>query len=41
VIAEDPSLGSGDCVVRTSAGQVIASLSVQLESLAKRWGVAA
>ena len=41
VIAEDPGLGSGDCIVRTSAGQVIASLSVQLDSLAKRWGVAA
>ncbi|MBB5710900.1 FliH/SctL family protein [Sphingomonas xinjiangensis] len=36
----DPDLGSHDCLVRTSTGQVIASLSIQLGSLAKRWGVA-
>ncbi|WP_165356284.1 FliH/SctL family protein [Sphingosinicella sp. BN140058] len=41
VVSAEPGLGPTDCVVRTSAGQVIASLSVQLDSLAKRWGVAA
>ncbi|MBO9623389.1 MAG: hypothetical protein J7500_11830 [Sphingomonas sp.] len=41
VVAADPALGSTDCVLRTSAGQVIASLSVQLDALAKRWGLAA
>ncbi|MGK6354120.1 FliH/SctL family protein [Sphingomonas sp. DT-207] len=40
-VVADPALGSTDCVLRTSAGQVIASLSVQLDALAKRWGVAA
>jgi flagellar biosynthesis/type III secretory pathway protein FliH len=39
-IVPDPMLGPTDCVMRTSAGQVIASLSVQLDALAKRWGVA-
>lgn len=41
VVSAEPGLSPTDCVVRTSAGQVIASLSVQLDSLAKRWGVAA
>jgi flagellar biosynthesis/type III secretory pathway protein FliH len=40
-VVADPALGPTDCVLRTSAGQVIASLSVQLAALAKRWGVAA
>jgi flagellar biosynthesis/type III secretory pathway protein FliH len=40
VVVADPGLGPIDCIVRTNAGQVIASLSVQLQSLAKRWGVA-
>ncbi|WP_066722178.1 FliH/SctL family protein [Sphingomonas pituitosa] len=39
-ILPDPALGTRDCVIRTEQGQVIASLSVQLETLAKRWGVA-
>lgn len=39
-VQPDPTLGATDCVLRTSAGQVIASLSVQLDALAKRWGVA-
>lgn len=39
-ILSDPALGARDCVIRTEQGQVIASLSVQLETLAKRWGVA-
>ncbi|PVX28370.1 FliH/SctL family protein [Sphingomonas pokkalii] len=39
-ILPDPALGARDCVIRTEQGQVIASLSVQLETLAKRWGVA-
>lgn len=39
-IAGDPALGSTECHLRTSAGQVIASLDVQLDSLARRWGVA-
>ena len=38
-VAADPGLDALDCVVRTSAGQVIASLSVQLDALAKRWGL--
>jgi len=38
-IVAEPALGPTDCVMRTSAGQVIASLSVQLDALAKRWGV--
>ncbi len=39
-VVPDPALGVPDCVIRTQQGQVIASLSVQLETLAKRWGVA-
>ena len=39
-ILPDPALGTHDCAIRTEQGQVIASLSVQLETLAKRWGVA-
>ena len=39
-ILPDPALGAHDCAIRTEQGQVIASLSVQLETLAKRWGVA-
>ncbi len=39
-ILPDPALAAQDCVIRTEQGQVIASLSVQLETLAKRWGVA-
>lgn len=39
-ILPDPALGPHDCAIRTEQGQVIASLSVQLETLAKRWGVA-
>jgi flagellar biosynthesis/type III secretory pathway protein FliH len=38
-IVADPALGTTDCVLRGNAGQVIASLSVQLAALAKRWGV--
>jgi flagellar biosynthesis/type III secretory pathway protein FliH len=38
-ILADPALGPRDCAIRTEQGQVIASLSVQLETLAKRWGV--
>lgn len=40
-LVPDAGLGPADCVIRTSAGQVIASLSVQLDTLAKRWGVTA
>lgn len=40
-VVANPALGPTDCVLRTSAGQVIAGLSVQLDALAKRWGVAA
>lgn len=39
-ILPDPALGAHDCAIRTEQGQVIASLSVQLDTLAKRWGVA-
>lgn len=39
-ILPDPALSAHDCAIRTEQGQVIASLSVQLETLAKRWGVA-
>ncbi|WP_313537616.1 FliH/SctL family protein [Sphingomonas sp.] len=39
-ILPDPALGAQECAIRTQQGQVIASLSVQLETLAKRWGVA-
>ncbi|MGN7997520.1 FliH/SctL family protein [Sphingomonas sp. 22176] len=39
-ILPDPALAAHDCAIRTDQGQVIASLSVQLETLAKRWGVA-
>jgi flagellar biosynthesis/type III secretory pathway protein FliH len=38
-VLADSALGATDCIVRTSAGQVIASLSVQLGALAQRWGV--
>lgn len=38
-VEADPALGAQDCVVRTQAGQVIAGLSVQLDMLAKRWGL--
>ncbi len=38
-VAADPGLAALDCVVRTHTGQVIASLSVQLDALAKRWGL--
>lgn len=38
-VEADPEMGPHDCVVRTHAGQVIASLSVQLDALAKRWGI--
>jgi flagellar biosynthesis/type III secretory pathway protein FliH len=39
-VIADPTLGATGCHVRTSDGQVIASLSIQLDALAKRWGVA-
>lgn len=39
-VQADAGLGTHDCVLRTAAGQVIASLSVQLDALARRWGVA-
>ncbi len=39
-VQADATLGQHDCVLRTAAGQVIASLSVQLDALARRWGVA-
>lgn len=38
-IAANPDLQATDCVLRTRDGQVIASLSVQLDTLARRWGV--
>ncbi|MFA6118024.1 MAG: FliH/SctL family protein [Sphingomonas sp.] len=40
-IIADSTLYSTDCQLRTSAGQVIASLSVQLDALARRWGIEA
>lgn len=38
-IREDPDAGPLDCVVHTANGRIIASLSLQLEALAARWGV--
>jgi flagellar biosynthesis/type III secretory pathway protein FliH len=39
VIAE-PTFGPYDCCVITADSRIVANLSVQLETLAKRWGVA-
>jgi flagellar biosynthesis/type III secretory pathway protein FliH len=40
IIAE-PTFGPYDCCVVTTDSRIVASLSVQLETLARRWGVAA
>lgn len=40
-VVADETLGPTDCHARTAQGGVIASLSVQLDALARRWGVAA
>jgi flagellar biosynthesis/type III secretory pathway protein FliH len=40
-LVADPELGPTDCRVRSEQGQIIASLSVQLDALAARWGVQA
>ncbi len=39
-IIPDPAFGPYDCRVVTAEGRIIASLSVQLDTIAKRWGVA-
>lgn len=41
LVATDDKLGPGDCIIHANAGQVIASLDLQLERLAERWGVEA
>jgi flagellar biosynthesis/type III secretory pathway protein FliH len=38
-LTANPALTPQDCVVVTASGRLVASLDVQLESLAKRWGV--
>lgn len=40
-VREDPSAAPYDCVLSTSDGRVIASLPLQLDALAARWGVPA
>ncbi len=39
-IVADPALGPTDCRITSGRGQTIASLSVQFDALAERWGVA-
>jgi flagellar biosynthesis/type III secretory pathway protein FliH len=38
-ITENPDLGPTDCHVITASGRIIASLSVQFDALAARWGL--
>jgi flagellar biosynthesis/type III secretory pathway protein FliH len=38
-LVANPALSDQDCVVVTAAGRLVASLDVQLDSLAKRWGI--
>ena len=38
-VREDPAAAPLDCVLHTGAGCVIASLPLQLDALAARWGV--
>ncbi len=40
LLRSNPALGAQDCTVVTDKGSLVASLDVQLESLAQRWGVA-
>lgn len=39
-VREDPGAAPLDCVLHTGDGRIIASLSLQLDALAARWGVA-
>lgn len=39
-IISDPAFGPYDCRVVTAESRIIASLSVQLDTIAKRWGIA-
>jgi flagellar biosynthesis/type III secretory pathway protein FliH len=38
-ITENPDLGPTDCHIVTASGRIIASLSVQFDALAARWGL--
>lgn len=38
-ITENPDLGPTDCHIMTASGRIIASLSVQFDALAARWGL--
>jgi flagellar biosynthesis/type III secretory pathway protein FliH len=38
-LVSNPALSNHDCVLVTAAGRLVASLDVQLDSLAKRWGI--
>ncbi len=38
-LVANTSLSQHDCVIVTTTGRLVASLDVQMESLAKRWGV--
>ncbi|KHL25225.1 hypothetical protein PK98_00150 [Croceibacterium mercuriale] len=40
LIVADAQLAPGDCVIHTRSGKVVASVSLQLERLAERWGAA-
>jgi flagellar biosynthesis/type III secretory pathway protein FliH len=39
-ITADPAFGPTDCEIITADGRIVASLSVQIETLSQRWGVA-
>jgi flagellar biosynthesis/type III secretory pathway protein FliH len=38
-ITQNPDLGPTDCHIMTASGRIIASLSVQFDALAARWGL--
>ncbi len=38
-ITQNPDLGPTDCHIMTASGRIIASLSVQFDALATRWGL--
>jgi flagellar biosynthesis/type III secretory pathway protein FliH len=40
VLTTDPAFGLTDCEILTADGRIVASMSVQIEALAQRWGVA-
>lgn len=38
-VAENPDFGPTDCRIQSDSGQILASLSVQFDALAARWGL--